>query len=102
MRRNGLYALPQKSGPIVWLHRVQCRNDIVKSVRLERGRAAWTALERTAEIIQRFLVLAKLADQYVGIEPDQRTFVVIVDAPPVFRVILARVIEQLRGDRCVL
>ena len=50
-----------------------------------------------AEIVERLAALAECADGDVGIEPDERAFLVVIDGAPQVAVIGARAVEHLRG-----
>src|SRR5207302_5681142 len=100
--RGGVKALVEEAGPIVRLHGIQSGDDILEAVGFHGGGAAGAAVEGAAEIVDRLRAFAELADERVGVEPDERALGVIVHGAAVIRVIAAGAIEKLGGDGGVL
>ncbi len=75
----------QEGGPVVGQHLVEVGDQLVEGVGDDqRAGVAAFAEEDLEEIGERFLVVGLLADEGVGVEPDQLAFLVVVlSATPV-------------------
>ena len=85
MRIDLVDAVVQESRPVVRHNGIQVLHQFVEIVRDNQ----WSGVSALAQkdllkVIQRFLVLRQLADQRIGIEPQQLALLVVVlSAPPV-------------------
>ena len=68
--------LAKESGPVVREYPIECGDDIVEVIR--RDPSAAMAEKGLREIVEPLASAGAGADQLVGFQPDQRTFVVIV------------------------
>src|ERR1051326_1032203 len=89
-------AFGPKAAPVVRNNLIERVPYVIEGVGLQRGPGAGSGVEEVAEIVDRLLAFALLADDYVDPEPVQRVFAVEVGAatPGIPR--LGREIE-LRG-----
>src|SRR5260370_30377636 len=85
-RRSGTVigeALGPEAAPVVGDDLVQGVNDIIEGISLHHWPRTGSAVEEVAEIVQRFLAFALLADDDVGPQPVQQIFFVeIYTTPP--------------------
>src|SRR5437762_13418259 len=75
---------------------VQGGDDVVERVGPHLGGAVLAAVEGAAEVVEAFISAGFLADKRVGVEPDERTLVVEIDAPAAARPFVAGTV-QMRG-----
>jgi hypothetical protein len=81
---DGVEALAQKRRPVIGLDRIQRFDDVLKGVGDDAEAAVIDAEESAGKIIQRSGTFGMFAYPGVGIEPDQRGFVVVIlEALPV-------------------
>ena len=80
-----VHAIMQESRPVVWRNLVQILHQFIEGVgHDERTGVSAFAEKDLLEIIKRFLVLGHLADERVGIQPQQLALkVVVLAASPV-------------------
>ena len=64
------------------MHSIQVRYHIIERIAARRIGAFVTAKEAFGEIVQRFAVIRRFADQGVGIQPDEQGLAVIVTRAP--------------------
>ena len=100
---EGLQAFGEERLPVVGVDFVEGGEDIVGGVGIdgwlraaEGGAAGAFAVEGAAEVVERFLAFGLLADERVGVEPDEFAFVVEVDAAAAVAPLVAGLVE-LRG-----
>src|SRR5258707_14198680 len=89
----------QEFSPVVRGHLVKRVYHVIKSV---GHNLRWTTLptmEQAAKIVERLCPVGLLADGHVGIQPDERAFVVEIDAASPAVPLLWRVVEKLSGNR---
>src|SRR5207248_8436664 len=77
---GGADALLQKPLPVVLDDGVQRPDQLGEVERPDLGRAVLAAAEGPAEVVQALLAAGLLADQRVGVEPEQGALVVEVHA----------------------
>ncbi len=77
-RADRVQALAQEGGPVASLHPVQGRGHGLEGVGGRVPVAVLGAEEGLGEVVQRLLAAGLLADQGVGVEPDQRALAVVV------------------------
>src|SRR5262249_40608408 len=78
MCRFRIQPLAQEAAPVIGRYLVQSCDHILECIRDNLGRAAGSAVESTAEIVERFLPTGLAADQGVNLEPKQVAFGVVV------------------------
>uniref|UniRef100_A0A0N4ZJK1 PE-PGRS family protein n=1 Tax=Parastrongyloides trichosuri TaxID=131310 RepID=A0A0N4ZJK1_PARTI len=78
VRAAGVEARAQETGPVVRVDRVQSRDHVVERIAARRPGAVVAAEEALGEVVQRFLPARRLADQGVGVQPDQQGLAIVV------------------------
>src|SRR5205807_1441327 len=79
---GGVEALIEKRLPVVGRDLIERRHHVLEGVRLDRGWPRLPAVETAAEVVERVPARRELADERVGVEPDQHALVVEVGAAP--------------------
>ena len=98
--RRGVQALIQESGPIVGLHGVEPGHDIVERVWLQRtARRSAPPWKELAEIVERLRPLLSWRISTSASSQISEPSAIIIDAAAQALIIVARVVEQLRGNR---
>src|SRR5215467_6610799 len=69
-------ALGPEAAPVVGNGLIKCSDDVVKRVGLHGWASAWAAVEKVAEIVDRFLALALLTNNDIDPQPVERAFIV--------------------------
>src|SRR6185436_6495380 len=95
---DGVDPCVQKTPPIVGHDFVERVYDVVEGVRLHHRRGVLPAVKTPAEIVKREFALAARSDEHVGFEPDQRTFVVVIDATAIIAPSSRRRVRELDRD----
>src|SRR5271170_911929 len=98
----GFQARGEKFAPVERSNRVQGRDHIVERVWHNFRRSTFASVERAAEIVERFLAAGLFADDGVGFEPDERAFVIVIDAAAPRRTFGRSAVQDLRGNGGVL
>src|SRR5205807_10590796 len=104
-RRSGTVigeTLGPEAAPVVGDNLVQGVNDIIEGVSLHHRPRVGSAVEEPAEIVQRFLACALLADDDLGPQPVQQIFFVEIYTTPPGVPSLRREIELWSGIGGVL
>ena len=78
VRTDGVQTGAKEGRPVVRIDGVQGRDDVFEGVALRRPFAVVMTEEAFGEIIQRLAAVGALADQGVGVQPDQQAFAVVV------------------------
>src|ERR1700733_1876525 len=79
MRINFIDAVVEKGGPVVRYDFIQVADQLVKSVSdNERSGVATLAQKNPLEVIEGLLIVGHLADESIGIEPEEFAFIVVV------------------------
>ncbi|MNV32309.1 hypothetical protein D3C71_1236430 [compost metagenome] len=68
----------QEAGPVVRMDGVQGRDHVLEGIAARGVGAVVAAEEALGEVVQRLLAARGLADQGVGVQPDQQAFAVVV------------------------
>src|SRR5438094_9376035 len=92
-------SLREESAPIIRCNLLQRFDNVIEGIRLDDRLAVIAAKESAAKVLQTFLSLSLLADNTVGFEPEEDTFVVIIAAAPPSMPREDRV--DLRSQSCV-
>ena len=75
---DGVEPGAQESRPVVRMHGVQVRDHVIEGIGPGLPDAVLDAVEGLGEIIERLAVVGGLADQGVGVQPDQQGLAVVV------------------------
>ncbi|MNX97060.1 hypothetical protein D3C86_1294090 [compost metagenome] len=74
----GVQAGAQEAGPVVGMDGVKGRDHVLEGVAARGPGAVVAAEEALGEVVQRLPAVRGLADQGVGVQPDQQAFAVVV------------------------
>src|SRR2546423_10147258 len=83
VRRDLIDSLIQETAPIVWHDFVERLDDVIKCVRQNCGRRIMATVKPATKIIERELPATLLPDKHISLEPDQRSFIVVINAPAI-------------------
>ena len=73
-------AIGEECAPVVGRHLVKGVHHFVEVVGLDHWPAVGLSVEEMREVVHRLLIVGLLADDGVGLKPDERAFIVIIDA----------------------